>query len=162
MSACGIQRAPPPPPPPRSRKWNFCLSRHRLIDANASEFSPLQCHEMKISQPGEQINSELCHAIFVGHYMRFLFIPETVPQKCSELRRHRGSILPVVLEKKNKRKRFGAAGVFLLWPVAKEVLTSFKRAPGESCPLIAPRCWITAASHRHSGWKLQLNALNLM
>lgn len=61
---------------------------------------PLQCHEMKISQPGEQINSELCHAIFVGHYMRFLFIPETVPQKCSELRRHRGSILPVVLQKK--------------------------------------------------------------
>lgn len=65
-------------------------------------------------------------------------------------------------KKKNKRKRFGAAGVFLLWPVAKEALTSFKRAPGESCPLIAPRCWITAASHRHSGWKLQLNALNLM
>lgn len=49
--------------------------RLRLIDANASLFPALQCHEMKISQPGEQINSELCHAIFVGHYIWFLFIP---------------------------------------------------------------------------------------
>lgn len=49
--------------------------RLRLIDANASQFPALQCHKMKISQPGEQINSELCHAIFVGHYIWFLFIP---------------------------------------------------------------------------------------
>lgn len=55
-------------------KMKFCP----LIDANASEFSALRCHEMKISQPGEQINTELCHAIFVSHYVWFLFLPAEV------------------------------------------------------------------------------------
>lgn len=54
------------------------LQPHGLIDANASQFSALQCHQMKISQQGEQINTELCHAIFVSHYIWFLFIPEEV------------------------------------------------------------------------------------
>lgn len=57
--------------------------RHHLIDANASEFSALHCHEMKISQPGEQINSELCHAIFVSHYIWSLFIPAEVSAVCA-------------------------------------------------------------------------------
>lgn len=34
--------------------------------------------KMKIGQPGEQINSELCHAIFVSHYVWFLFISAPV------------------------------------------------------------------------------------
>lgn len=58
---------------------NLILPReHHLIDANASEFSALRRHEVKISQPGEKINSELCHAIFVSHYIWFLFIPAEV------------------------------------------------------------------------------------
>lgn len=51
---------------------------HRLIDANASEFSALQLHEMKIIPLREQINSELCHAIFVSYYIWSLFIPVEV------------------------------------------------------------------------------------
>lgn len=72
---------------PHSRKMKFCL----LIDANASEFSALQCHEMKIGQPGARINSELCHAISVcGSYLS--------QQRC---RPHRVLLLPKVsLEQK--------------------------------------------------------------
>lgn len=55
--------------------------RRRLIDADASDFSALQRHRMKIRELGEQINSELCHAGFVDRYIRSLFIPaQLVPQ----------------------------------------------------------------------------------
>lgn len=46
-------------------KMKFCL----LIDAKASKFSAVLCHEMKFSQPRGKINSKLCHAIFVSHYI---------------------------------------------------------------------------------------------
>lgn len=74
--------------------------QHHLIDANTSEFSALQCHEMKISQPGERINSELCHAIFVSHYRWFLFILAEVSAvgtaKLLQVTSSPGSLLPKV------------------------------------------------------------------
>lgn len=52
-------------------KMKFCP----LIDASALEFSALRCHQMKISQPGERINTELCHAISVGPLYMGLIYP---------------------------------------------------------------------------------------
>ncbi len=83
VSVCGIQKTAA-----TFMKMKFCLSSTTWSMPMPPSSPALRSHEMKISQPGEQINSELCHAIFVSHYRWFLFIPAKAPQNWSKSHRH--------------------------------------------------------------------------